>query len=112
MAEEVPPAVLVLVRDLLFASKIRATAQSVGATVQMLREPSQLDRFAGHRLILDLNQSGALDAGVRWKGRTRGQVIGFVSHVDAEAIRAAREAGVDQVLPRSRFVEILPELLR
>ena len=112
MSSESTPPVLVLVRDLMFASKIRATAQSLGAPVQMLREPAQLNETAGGRLIVDLNQPGVLDAAVAWKGRTAGQVVGFVSHVDTQTIQAARQAGVDQVLPRSRFVEILPELLR
>ena len=104
--------ILVLVRDLLFASKIRANAQSIHATVRMLREPAQLAGAAGRRLIVDLNQPGALDAAVAWKRESGGEVVGFVSHVDAQAIQAARIAGVDQVLPRSRFVEVLPELLR
>jgi hypothetical protein len=111
MSDEAAP-VLILVRDLLFASKIRATAQSIGATVQMLREPNQLAGAVGPRLVIDLNQAGALDAAVSWKGRTGGEVVGFVSHVDTQTIQSARLAGIDQVLPRSRFVEVLPDLLR
>jgi hypothetical protein len=38
-------------------------------------------------------------------------VVGFVSHVDAVTIAHARGSGLDRVLPRSRFVEQLPELL-
>jgi hypothetical protein len=38
--------------------------------------------------------------------------MGFVSHVDTQIIQSALLAGIDQVLPRSRFVEALPELLR
>jgi len=30
---------------------------------------------------------------------------------DADTIARARQAGIDQILPRSRFVEALPELL-
>ena len=111
MTEPQPP-ILVLVRDLMFASKIRATAQSVNAAVQMLREPSQLTGAAGRRLIVDLNQPGVLDAAVAWRGATGGEVVGFVSHVDTQTIQTARLAGIDQVLPRSRFVETLPDLLR
>jgi hypothetical protein len=106
------PATVILVRDLMFTSKIRAAAQSVGAPVRMLREPGQLKGVAARRLIVDLNQVGALDAAVAWKGETGGEVIGFVSHVDTQTIQAARNAGIDQVMPRSRFVEVLPELLR
>jgi DNA-binding NarL/FixJ family response regulator len=111
MTDQHPP-VLVLVRDLLFASKIRATAHSIDATVRMLREPAQVTGAEGRRLIVDLNQPGALDAAVAWKRGTGGEVVGFVSHVDAQTIQAARTAGLDQVLPRSRFVEVLAELLR
>jgi hypothetical protein len=107
-----PASILVLVRDLMFASKIRATAQSIGAPVQMLRDPSQLVGAVGTQLIVDLNQAGALDAAVAWKRRTSGEVMGFVSHVDTQIIQSALLAGIDQVLPRSRFVEALPELLR
>jgi hypothetical protein len=36
----------------------------------------------------------------------------FVSHVNADAIREAREAGADQVLARSAFTQQLPEILK
>ncbi len=104
---------LVLVRDLIFASRISVTAQAVGVDVQQLRDPAMLAaESAGGRLIVDLNQTGALDAAIEWKKRTGGEVIGFVAHVDADTIRRARDAGVDQVLPRSRFVAQLESLLR
>jgi hypothetical protein len=38
-------------------------------------------------------------------------VVGFVSHVDIETIQAGKDAGFE-VLPHSRFVERLAELLR
>ena len=38
-------------------------------------------------------------------------VIAFGAHVDADALRAAREAGADRVMPRSRFVEELEKLV-
>jgi hypothetical protein len=58
-----------------------------------------------------LDQLGAIDAAAEWKQRGGGTVIGFVSHVNADAIRQARDAGLDQVLARSAFVESLPRLL-
>src|SRR5438132_11710344 len=104
-------AVLVLVRDLIFSSRISATARAGGAKVKMLRDPSALASEAGLRLIVDLDQTGAIEAAADWKRRGGGTVIGFVSHVNAEAIRQAREAGLDQVLARSAFVESLSRLL-
>src|SRR5688572_23256167 len=104
--------VLVLVRDLIFSSRISVTARDVGAVVKLLRDPAALAAQEGSRLIVDLNQADALDAAIEWKKHTGGEVIGFVAHVDAETIRRARDAGIDRVLPRSRFIVELESLLR
>ena len=107
--------ILVLVRDLLFASRIAATARAEGVEVRMLRDPVALANEAGERAIVDLNPPGVLAAAAAWRVAepvTPRKVIGFVSHVDADTIAAARAAGIDQVLARSAFVEKLPELLR
>jgi hypothetical protein len=104
--------VLVLVRDLIFASRINLTARDIGVEVKLLRDEAKLAAEIGRRLIVDLNQHGALDAAIEWRKRTGGEVIGFVAHVDADTIRRARDAGIDQVLPRSRFVTELSSLLR
>lgn len=105
-------AILVLVRDLLFASKITATAKSLGVEFAVVRDPAKLVERAGERLIVDLNQEGALDAAAEWKSRTKGVVVGFTSHIDIATIARAKELGIDQVLARSAFVQQLPDLLR
>ena len=114
MAQKLPT--LVLVRDLIFTSRITATARAVGAVIRLVRDPRMLTDEAGGRVIVDLNEHGALDAAVAWKqsaaqGEAR-EIVGFVSHVDADTIAKARDAGVDRVLPRSRFVAELEEILR
>ena len=38
--------------------------------------------------------------------------VAFGSHVDADALDAARDAGCDPVLPRSKFTAELPDLIR
>jgi hypothetical protein len=111
------PPVLVLVRDLIFASRITATAQAMGVGTFVVRDPAKLKDAYPHAtrqtLIADLNQPGALHAANEWRSHSAGRVvIGFVAHVDAEIIREARELGIDQVLPRSRFVVDLESLLR
>jgi hypothetical protein len=104
---------LVLVRDLIFATKISSTARALGVPLTLVREPSKLAEAAGGaRLIVDLNLEGALEAAVAWKARTGGEVTAFASHVDVETIRAARDAGVDRVMARSEFARVLPEVLR
>jgi hypothetical protein len=113
MTEPQTPAVIVLVRDLMFASRIAATARAQGANITMIREPEKLTTTPpALRLIVDLNQDRALPAAIEWKRTTGGEVVGFVSHVDADTIAAARAAVIDHVIPRSRFVQILPDLLR
>ena len=106
-----PQTLLILCRDLLFASKITAAAQAQGAPFKLLRDPAKLAGEQGRKLILDLNQDGAIEAAVNWKRQTAGQTIGFVSHVDALTIDRAKEGGIDRVLPRSQFVAHLCELV-
>ena len=107
---ETPP-VLALVRDLIFATKISSTARTLNVPVQMLRDPAQLNGHRGRLLIVDLNLAGAIPAAAAWAKLTDRPVVGFVSHTDAATIAASRDAGVVRVLPRSKFVEVLPELL-
>ena len=104
------PPVLVLVRDLIFATRIRGTAEALGTQVKMLRDSSLLPRHEGSLLIVDLNLPAVIPAAAEWQSQGDRKVIGFVSHVDAETIAAARAAGLTDILPRSRFVEILPSL--
>jgi ABC-type sugar transport system substrate-binding protein len=106
-----PGPVIALVRDLLFASKITATAAAAGTSVMLVRDPAKLVGVRGSRLIVDLNLAGAIEAAQAWKAQTGGEAVGFVSHVDTATVDRARAAGVDRVLARSRFVELLAELV-
>jgi len=103
--------VLALVRDLLFSSKITVTARSAGVDVRVLRRPDDLADADGDLLLVDLNQAGVIEAAAAWHRRTACQVVGFVSHVDADTAAKAKAAGIKRVLARSRFVELLPNLL-
>jgi hypothetical protein len=107
------PTVLVLVRDLIFAGRITATARELAVAATLVRDPAKLptETSTAGLLIVDLNLAGAIDAARQWKRATGGAVTGFVAHTDAETIAAARAAGIDRVLARSRFVEVLPALL-
>lgn len=118
-----PPAIAVvaLVADLIFASRIRGTAQAAGVQATTVRSAAELLQRAGElqpRLVLvDLDARAADPPAViaRLKGdpRTRDiPILAFGSHVQREAIEAARAAGADRVLARSAFVRELPFLLR
>jgi len=107
------PTLLILCRDLLLGSRITAAAQSAGVAFKVVRDATKLSGQVGERLIVDLNQDGAIDAAAAWKAATSGaDVVGFVSHVDAVTIQRARDAGLDQVMPRSRFVEQLAQIVQ
>src|SRR5437660_1428129 len=111
MSDETIPPVLALVRDLMFASRISAEARAHKLEIRIIREPGKLGAEPGRLLLVDLNLDGAIEAATRWQQATHGQTIGFVSHVDADTARRAREAGIGRILARSRFVELLPTLL-
>ena len=112
--------IIAAVEDLLFSSKIRAAAKQVGADVVFARNPAEiLQRARDDKpalVIFDLNSAGtdpiATLQGLKNDPATASiPAIGFVSHVQTDVIRAAREAGVDEVMARSVFVTRLPEIL-
>lgn len=104
--------ILVLCRDLLFTSKITATAKAKDVAVKIIRDPAKLaDEPASPRLIVDLTHPGFLDAAVAWKQRTGGHVAGFAGHTEVELIAQAEAAGVDRVYSRGQFSAQLDEVL-
>ena len=102
---------LVLVRDLMFSSKIGATARALNIPFKIVRDPAVLGEQPGRTLIVDLNQDDAIAAAGAWGKAVGRPVVGFVSHTDVETIAAARQAGIGRVMARSQFVQVLPELL-
>jgi CheY-like chemotaxis protein len=107
---------LLLSDDLLFTSRVSGTATALGLTVQSARSAAalvELARAAPPRCVLiDLHNPGLdLSALLRDLAAVCPQpprTIAYGSHVEAATLHAAREAGCDLVLPRSRFVEELP----
>ena len=112
-------AAIAYVTDLIFATKIASTAKSMGIGVHLVRDlPSMLSAVqsasAPPLVIIDLDASGDDPLEVlRQCGELRPspRTLAFVSHVRADLIRAAREAGAREVLARSAFSSQLPELL-
>jgi DNA-binding NarL/FixJ family response regulator len=109
---------LLLCDDLIFASKVTATAAAHGLTVRVCKTPTALLAAAAEVLpagvILDLNAPG-MDFNAVVTGLTRDgirpRLTGFGSHVDTATLQAAKTAGCDNVMPRSRFVKELEEKL-
>jgi CheY-like chemotaxis protein len=106
------------VEDLMFLSRIRTAAGGADVTVA-LRPDALIEacRSAARPLVVVDLDSARLDAlGVVRALRAEPDlgnvtIVGFVSHVHADRGRAAREAGVTQVLARSAFVRELPRIL-
>ena len=112
--------VLVLVDDLMFRSKIKSAAAQLGAAVTFAgsRDAALAAMKAGAPalVILDLNNPrtdplGTIAAMKHDETLSRVRTVGFVSHVDANTIGAARAAGIDEILARSAFAAALPDLL-
>ncbi len=110
---------IALVTDLIFATKIRSTAEAVGARIELVRSVASLAAAAGGgpigQVIIDLNADGldtttAIAAAKGLPGRPH--VVAFLSHVQTELAAAAQQAGADEVLPRSEFSTRLPEIIR
>ena len=115
-----PPMVLAAVDDLLFSSKIRATAKQAGVHVVFARSPQEIvDQARAEKpslILFDLN-SGKTDP-VATIAALKGdsalsatRILGFASHVHTDLIASARNAGADQVLPRSAFAANLADIL-
>lgn len=110
--------VLVLIRDLIFETKIRSTAQALGVVTACVRScdelAGKLEKMDRPLVLVDLNlpDEEGLRAVAICKGHPSDpRTIAFVSHVDQELAAKASTAGADSVLPRSAFARDLPEIL-
>jgi DNA-binding NarL/FixJ family response regulator len=113
--------IVCVIDDLMFSIKISSAAKTIGGIDLFFeRSPDMvLSRIREKRpslVIFDLNSArmNPLDAlaAIKADPELSGiRTLGFVSHVDAETIAAARAAGIDQVLARSAFAAQLPAIL-
>ena len=112
--------ILVAVDDLLFSSKIRATAKQLGLDVQFARTQEEILAQARTLdpalVIFDLNSAkidavAAIAALKAASDSSRTRIVAFASHVHTALIAAARQAGADDVMPRSMFAAHLADVL-
>lgn len=113
--------VIVAVDDLIFAAKIRTTAEHVGVEVVFPRSLEALGeacrQSAPALVIIDLHLQRedpfAIARSLKASEELRATpLLGFFSHVQVELQQRAQEAGFERVLPRSAFSKRLPEILR
>jgi CheY-like chemotaxis protein len=112
--------VVAILSDLMFIVKIQEAAKRVGLeTIFVKTEEDALTeaRLDPAVIILDLNSNNldTLQVIERLKGddSTRKiNVLGYVSHVQAELKQAAQDKGCDMVMARSAFSQNLPVILK
>lgn len=90
--------------DLLLGSKVEAMLKAAGHEVTLAPSvPPQLEDVDLLVADLDAEDPRALtEPGI--------PVLGYYSHVDVEAKKAAEAAGIDLAIPRSRMARELPAL--
>ena len=108
--------VLVLVNDLIFETRIRAAAADGGLAASFSKDAAGFARLLVAEnptlVIVDLNSGpNAVEAAAQARLQLPDlRVVCFASHVDRELAAAAKSVGAE-VLPRSAFVQKLPEIL-
>jgi CheY-like chemotaxis protein len=111
-----PGKVVAVLSDLMFTVRISDSAKRAGVPIQFVKTADEALRVANGAtaIILDLNYA-APELIVRMKSaeETRAiPLIGYVSHVESEVIRRAKESGCDTVMARSAFVQKLEEMMQ
>jgi hypothetical protein len=110
--------ILYFTADLIFATRIRSTADAIGVPVRPVRTVERLRELLAEEtvnaIIVDLDAGemaiDLIDAAVAAEPPLAS--LAFGPHVNIEAFEAAHRAGASQVMPRGRFAEQLPSLLR
>ncbi|MEK6701301.1 MAG: hypothetical protein AABZ53_03495 [Planctomycetota bacterium] len=114
---------LYLAADLLWASKIKGTADALSLPCRPVRSVEMLEaRLADSpvtALLVDLDKP---EEAMTMIGRLRGaaagvpersiRILAFGPHVAKEALAAAKAAGADEVLPRGAFDHDMGNILK
>lgn len=103
---------------MIFAAKIRATAQAVGRPLRAVTTLAQLQNILDHQppasVLIDLGIDGSAPIEAVAMSKTHNaspRVVAFCSHVMKDRMASAAESGADDVWPRSQFVTELEGLL-
>jgi hypothetical protein len=114
------PIGLLLCRDLIFTTKVRGTAEELGYQILVASEESLvmslIERWHPRLVLVDLTAGAvaAPDALIAYQNLAGPDAwfVAFGPHVEADALVAAKAAGCQVVMPRSKFSAELPDLLR
>ena len=107
--------VVAFVPDLLFGSNVVGSLRASGHQVRLVDSLEDVSLGDVNVLVIDLTDdapvriAAAQEAVARGGGQLR--TLAFFSHVDADVRDAARAAGFDLVVPRSRMARAAGELV-
>jgi hypothetical protein len=103
----------------MFISKVKEVALASGRDLRIVRSLEKLEKAIGDgekpgTVMIDLERASipleALSALVSDLPQKGWRVVSFFSHVHEEVSSEANRLGLGEVVPRSRFVKLLPEL--
>jgi DNA-binding NarL/FixJ family response regulator len=108
--------VVALMDDIFFQMKVAETAKHLGIEFKVATNTDALLGLLEPRpqlVIVDLNaRSQPIDAILKLRAASKDiRVVAFLSHVQRELAEQARNAGCDEVIPRSSFTQNLAEIL-
>jgi hypothetical protein len=107
--------ILMLVPDLMFATRIEDAGKHLNYAVRSFASNEDADaavmRTRPALLVISLDAANWQGA-VRAAKRAGARILAFGSHRDVEVMQAARAAGCDEVVARSRMAAELPNLLK
>src|SRR5215510_3464084 len=113
-------AIIAVVDDMFFASKIRAVAEALGVEISFPRNKElliqKLHDAKPDLVLVDLHNQriDAVSLAAELKADeslNEVRLLGFFSHVEVELQRSALSAGFDEVIPRSVFARDLASII-
>jgi DNA-binding NtrC family response regulator len=106
--------VVYLVRDLLFTSKIKASADALGVPMKGVRTVADLAAAAkdAQLAIIDLRLPEAFDAIAAVRAAAPDlPTVGFLDHEQVDRMQEAEQRGFTRVLAKGKFSTELPKML-
>lgn len=113
--------ILAVVSDLFFSVKLSEAAKRASLPLEFVKDATQVIDKAHHEkpalIIFDLNFDNVeplqLISKLKASPETKGiNLIGYVSHVQADLKQGALGAGCDMVMARSAFSQNLPQIFK
>lgn len=109
--------ILYCTADLIFATRIRSTAEAIGVPARPARTPERLRELvveeSVNAILVDLDAGEVAIDLIKTAANLSPPLpsLAFGPHVNLDAFEKAQRAGASQVMARGRFAEQLPDLL-